>query len=583
MKINNIKYLIGLVLTLSLSQYGCNKALNLDPLDQIADGNFWKTSNDFKLFANQFYGWRRDFGKAVYDGTHDGPHCDKRSDLLTFSSPNVFSNGTNSLPATDGNYSGAFSRIRLTNTLLAKAATFGNSQEIAQYVAEAKFFRAYIYFDLLQLYGDVTIVDHLLETGSPELSAARNTRAEVSDFIIADLQAAAPSLPLQSAIQTADAGRVTRGTAQAFLSRVALFEGTWQKFRNNATRATALLDIAAKAAKDVMNSSEYSLFKPVALGDSALKYMFILEDTKSNPAGIKKSDNKEYIFVNRHDELLNPIGLNITQETMANVQYVTRKFANLYLTQNGLPVDHAGNSQFQGYSTMTSEYQNRDNRMRYTLMPANKPYWRENKPRVNWTGDAADRASAMTTSFQPIYNSGYHNQKWAAERAVQQNYEGYDYPIIRYAEVLLNYAEAVYERDNAISDADLDISLNLVRQRVNANMPALTNAFVTVNGLNMRTEIRRERTVELYNEAFRIDDLKRWKTAETEMPQDMLGIKWTGTEFQTKYPAASTRAKNADGVLIMETGRTWTEKNYLYPLPADQLKLNPNLIQNPNW
>ncbi len=581
MKIINIKYIIALSLALSLIQYGCNKDLNLKPLDQIGESNYWKSANDFKLFANQFYRWRRDFKSAVYDS----PHSDKRSDILTSSTPNLFSNGSNTIPPKDDNYSDAFKNIREANTLLAAAASFAKPEEIAQYVAEARFFRAYVYFDLLQLFGDVTIVDHLLDEKSPELNSGRNSRSEVADFIIADLQAAATSLPLQSAIQSVDAGRVTKGTAQAFLSRVALYEGTWQKFRNNTTRATALLDIAAKAAKEVITSNQYSLFKPTALGDSALKYLFILEDTKSNPAGLKKIDNKEYIFVNRHDEILNPIGENITHESFANVQYVTRKFANLYLTKNGLPIDNPNNTQFQGYATMISEYQNRDNRMRYTLMPAGKPYWRESKPRVTWIGDAADLASAAYTSFLPTYNSGYHNQKWAAERAVSSRSEGYDFPIIRYAEVLLNYAEAVFERDNAISDEDLNISLNLVRNRVNVTMPRLSNAFVATNSLNMRTEIRRERTIELFNEGFRIDDLKRWKTAEIEMPQDMLGIKWTGTQFQTIWnsDAIKARAKNTEGALIMETGRTWTDRNYLYPLPADQLKLNPNLKQNSGW
>jgi hypothetical protein len=377
---------------------------------------------------------------------------------------------------------------------------------------------------------------------------------------------------------------VSQGAAQSFLSRVALFEGTWQKFRGNAARGTELLDVAAKAAKEVINSQEYALFKPESLGDSSLKYLFILEDQKSNPASLKKSDNKEYIFVTRFDEVIRPIGLNITQAKFANsgVNWVTRKFANMYLTQNGLPIDHPNNAQFQGYSTMTSEFQNRDNRMRYTLMPANKAFWRNNSPRITWNGDAADRASAAFTSFQPTFGSGYHTQKWAAERAVPDRAEGYDFPIIRYAEVLLNYAEAVYERDNAISDADLDMSLNLVRRRVNTTMPKLSNTFAAENNLEMRTEIRRERTVELYDEGFRIDDLKRWKTAEIEMPQDALGVKWTGTEFQTKW-SSNTRPRNANGELILESGRTWSDRNYLYPIPANELKLNPALKQNPGW
>jgi hypothetical protein len=582
MKRNYKKYITGIALAaISLTQISCNKALDLDPLAQIADGNYWKNANDFKLFANQFYGWRRDFSSSVYDS----PHSDRRSDLMTSTSPNVWANGTNTIPATDGTFSGAFSRIRLINTLLAKAETYPSSAEIAQYVAEAKFFRAYIYFDLLQLYGDAPIVKNLPDVSDPILSAARNSREEVSDFIIEDLQAAAEGLPLQSAIPAGDAGRVSKGTAQAFLSRVALFEGTWQKYRNNVARANGLLEISANAAKAVITSNEYALFKPAVLGDSAQKYMFILEDAKSNPAGIKKTDNKEYIFVNRHDEVLNPIGNNITQETFANVQHVNRKFANMYLTQNGLPVDHPSNTQFQGYGTMVSEYANRDNRMKYTLMPPKRAYWRNTSPRVTWLGDAADRASAAFISYIPgTGGSGYNNQKWAAERAVPDRAEGYDYPIIRYAEVLLNYAEAVYERDNAISDEDLDISLNLVRNRVNRDMPKLSNAFVATHSLNMQTEIRRERTIELFNEGFRIDDLKRWKTAEVEMPQHILGIKHTGTEYATAAGWSTiTRPKNADGIIVMESGRVWEQKHYLYPLPADQLKLNPKLLQNPDW
>ena len=174
-------------------------------------------------------------------------------------------------------------------------------------------------------------------------------------------------------------------------------------------------------------------------------------------------------------------------------------------------------------------------------------------------------------------------QKWATERLVNDEYEGYDYPVIRYAEVLLNYAEAVYERDGQISDEDLNLSLNETRRRINPDMPALTNEFAGLYGLDLREEIRRERTVELYNEGFRIDDLKRWATAEVEMPKDILGVKYTGTEFEEEWADGKAVAKDADGCLIMETGRSWGTKNYLLPIPADQLQLNPNLGQNQGW
>ena len=570
-----MKYTLKAILVMALGclTYSC---LDLDPKDQIADGNYWQEASDFKLFANQFYGWTRDFSNSVYDA----PHSDKRSDLiLDKSGTNVYSNGTNSIPTGDNNYTDNYNRIRRTNILLQKAESYGNQSDIEQYIGEAKFFRAYCYFELLQLYGDVIITKKPLDVTDPEMKVARNDRSEVVDFMIQDLKDAAGQLPLTSAVEN---GRVGSEGAWAFLSRVALYEGTWQKFRGNEARGKELLDVAAKAAKEVINSKNFSLYTPAILGDSAQKYMFILEDVKSNPAGLLKASNTEYIFSRRHDETLNPIGKNITKECLANAQQIAQKFAALYLCQDGLPIEKSSLYLFKVDGIIAHEYQNRDNRMLYTLCVPGGYYWSNENSRVNWTSDAADKASASIKGYSPANGSGYANQKWAAERKVQTNSEGYDYPVIRYAEVLLNYAEAVYERDDAISDDDLNISLNLVRNRINKSMPKLSNNLVTANGLNMREEIRRERTVELFNEGFRSDDLKRWKTAETEMPKDFLGIKWTGTEYATKWPNVSY-AKNSDGYIILETGRKWESKHYLYPLPTDQLQLNPNLKQNPGW
>ena len=98
----------------------------------------------------------------------------------------------------------------------------------------------------------------------------------------------------------------------------------------------------------------------------------------------------------------------------------------------------------------------------------------------------------------------------------------------------------------------------------------------------MRQEIRRERTVELFQEGFRIDDLKRWKTAEKEMSEDMLGVMWVG-EWQSKMANHGGYDLNKDNRIIIDANRTFTEKHYLYPLPIDQQQLNPNIGQNPGW
>ncbi|SEO06733.1 Starch-binding associating with outer membrane [Mucilaginibacter gossypiicola] len=581
MKTFKHKYIVAFALF--AAAFGCKKALNLNPQDTLSDAAYWKKANDFKLAANAFYLYERTFAGTVTDGVHS----DLRSDLLTNSTKNIYSNGTNSVVQSDGTYNTDYQRIRNINFMLDKASTYAAPAEISQYVAEAKFFRAYIYFDLLQAFGGVTIVSKPLDTNDPLLTSPRNTRDEVADFIIADLKAAIPDLPLESVLKSSDEGRVSKGAAGAFLSRVALYEGTWQKFRGNTSRANALLDVAINSSKDVMTSSQYALFgttgTTVALGDSALKYMFILENTKSNPASVTKSANTEYILANRYDENIRISNLNITKTTFANgsVDWPTRKLANLYLCSDGLPIDKS--PLFKGYGTARSEFANRDKRMQYTLMVTGNDYWSNANYRVTWKNDATDVAHAGYKPLVSNFGTGYQNQKWASERNVADNYESYDYPVIRYAEVLLNYAEATFERNGSISDADLNISLNQVRHRVNSAMPLLTNDFVTANGLDMQTEIRRERSVELYHEGFRIDDLKRWKTAGTEMPMPALGIKWAGTEFTTIWAGASTIPQDANGVLVIDNSRTWQDKNYLLPIPQDQIKLNNKLTQNPGW
>ena len=577
-----ITYILGLFSMLTFQS-----CLDMEPKTQLADTNYWQTPDHFKLFATQFYGWTVDFKQL-----DDSPHSDVRSDLRTGITLDVYSNGTNSIPSSDKTYTNNYNRIRQVNTLLQQAEGYAAPADIETSVGEAHFFRAYCYFDLLQVYGDVIITRTPLDIDSPEMQMARNSRDEVVDFILEDLEEAIRLLPEANEISSKDEGRLSSQAASAFLSRVALYEGTWQKFRNggqNNDRSSALLDIAATSAHDVIESGFFELFAPEELGTEAYKYLFILENDKSNPAGITKSGNKEYIFTRRHDPTLASIGFNITQGRLGNAVYVTRKMANMYLQSNGLPI----NPQTWDYSKVDSEFKDRDNRMSNTLMIPGHTYWGTGGGRIDWTGSAEEIANASHKNYMPSTGTGYFPHKWCCERdGVPTGMEAYDYPIIRYAEVLLNYAEAVFERDDKISDEDLAISLNLTRKRVNPNMPDLTNAFVSANNLDMRTEIRRERTVEFYDENFRIDDLKRWKTAEEEMSMNLTGVKWRGTEYETKWSDASSKTMDAEGCIIYEQGRVWEEKHYLYPsarkrsllwLPIDQLKLNPNLKQNPGW
>ena len=577
MKTNILKFICaGLVI------FGYTSCMDLDPKDSLGDNLVWNKADNFQLFANQFYGWTRDLGSGTdyQNAVSDGVHSDFRSDLVCTSSVNTYSQGTNAIPEKDGNFTSIYKRIYYTNLLLQNAAGFGNQAAIATPMGEAYWFRAYLHFELVQIYGDAQILTEPLDIDNDQLYGSRNPRGEVIDQVVSDLRKAIDLLPETAS----EEGRLCKDAAYAMLSRVALYEGTWQKFHNsNSTRASELLTIAKDAAKQVIDNKHYSLFYNEGLVNTGIsninqsyRYMFILEDVQDNPLGLLKKDNTEYIFSHRHRDT-DKMTLNVTHAMMANTCYITRKMANMYLCSDGLPIEKS--PLFQGYTQATSEFQNRDARMDNTMLFHGEQYWNnDGKWRTAWTID--DLGSSLTCNARS--NSGYQSQKWGVECEVADYYESMDYPVIRYAEVLLNYAEAAYELNENISDADLDLSLNLVRRRVNPSMPKLTNGFVSTNGLSMRDEIRRERTVELFLEGFRIDDLKRWKTAETEMPQDQLGVKMTGTWFESNW-TGQARSLNSDGCIIMYSGRSWTAKNYLYPLPQDQRQLNPNLSQNPGW
>lgn len=571
------------VACLSLMTLVASSCMDLDPKAQLGDNLVWDKADNFQLFANQFYGWTRDFQMSVSYGStiSDGPHSDYRSDLIATSAMNSFSQGTNTIPSEDKNYTELYKRIYYTNLLLDRAQSFGDQDAIALPVAEAKFFRAYLHFELVQIWGDVILLTKPLDLNSEELQAPRDDRGVVIDQIIKDLNEAADLLPENPT----EAGRLTKYAAFAMLSRVALYEGTWQKYHtggsdaiNNTPRSTELLTIAKGAADEVIKGGKHELFYNEDLGNESYRYMFILEDgAQCNPANLSKSDNLEYILAHRHRNGDN-IGTNVTHGMQANVCYLTRKLANMYLCSNGLPIEKSPTI-FKGYVGATDEFQNRDNRMANTFLQNGQKYFNnDGKWRVAW--DDTDFNNSLVANVRS--NSGYQNNKFAVERQVADNYESMDYPVIRYAEVLLNYAEATYELNGSISDAELDYSLNLVRQRINKSMPKLSKKLVDDNGLSMREEIRRERTIELALEGFRFDDLKRWAIASKEMPQDQLGVKVTGTWFEANW-SAQARALNSEGCIILYSSRTWNDKNYLYPLPSDQRQLNPQLGQNSGW
>jgi hypothetical protein len=556
---------ISSIILLIIATSACKKALDLEPQSDISDFAFWKSANDYRLAANWFYNYSLD--DPHYSGSYMN---DNNSDIAFGAEVNTISSGRYVPPEQDSNWDDSYAAIRNANKLIEEGTASSIKNEVKAYLGEGYFFRAYNYFRLLDLYGGVPIIDKVLQPNDPLVFTERASREAVLDFILGDLNNAVSNLPVKASVEK---GRICKEAAQALKARICLFEGTWRKFHGTGD-GNGLLDQAITESKNVINSNAYTLNQ--MRGDSSYRMMFIDTYSMENPETIISKKYRTNINVNGWAYGVSWGNLNPTKAA-----------ADMYLCRDGLPIDKS--PFFKGYDSTRTEFRFRDPRMTQSLiMPATKivrPQY--DKYRPQWPGIDNNRN----------VNSGYMLYKFISQMATPGDGGGaFDWNIIRYAEVLTIFAEATYERKGSISDAELDISINLLRDRV--KMPHLTNAVVSANGLNMQTEIRRERTVELAFEGFRWDDLRRWKTAESLLTKSVLSVKVTGSEWSKQvisldgesynsyfYNTPAAQLENGFKVLQPASQRAFdVAKNYLLPIPTKQISLNPDkLKQNPGW
>ena len=569
--------------------------LDLDPLDQQTEASYFKTPANFKAASNDFYNkmvsWRAVDGSSIYN------FMDFGTDLTSLAQEE--GRGNTVAGVSDIYWRNPYKYIRANNILLNAAAQYqGDKSAIAQYVAAAKFFRAWHHFFLLKRYGGVPIVTTVVDVNDELLYGKRSSRYEVMNQILTDLTEAIPDLPIEQNISAADKGHISKWAAEAFKARVLLYEATWEKYVGTTTdgdgvttgagsegaaaNTTAYLEEVIALTKDVMSNGGYQLWNYNSqLNNFSMYYLFNLEDAGSNPAGLDKSTNKEFILYNKYDFGLLQAGTNLSH-TVGSRLAPSRKFMDMFLCTDGLPVNKS--PLFQGYVKVGDEYKNRDYRL--------TSYF------VDLATDAVPVSGAIKL-FGPggDSGSGYANRKFRAYKYGTYraaNTESADYPQIRLAEVYLMYAEALYELNGSITDAQLNESVNLIRQR--AGLPALTNAFVTANNLNMLEEIRRERAIELFGENSRYDDLKRWGIAEQVLNEPILGSVIQGTDYQgnsaiyrpASYPygelSVATGKGNLNALLLdPAANRNFQRKHYLFPLSTTQLQLNTKLLQNPGY
>ena len=571
----NIKLLIGAFVLVLLS--ACEKNfLDRKPLDQVGASDYFKSPKDLQTYVNQFY-TSASFPIVANYGS------DFNSDNAVSTNFNARLAGTRTL---DGADSIGFSRVRNVNYFfdnykrVEENAAF---DDYKQYVGEAFFFRAVIYFDLLQGWGDIPWFTTVLGTESPELLKQRDPRNVVADNIIADLDSAALYLQAE---KTDGASRVNKWMALLIQSRVALYEGTWEKYHAGDPFGVAnaqpdkYFNKAVEATTKIMESGVYNIY---STGSPNTDYYDLFSRQRSY------AGNMEVMFWRSYD---NGLGKgegvftrdrNYRQRT-PNEHSETKELADAYLCTDGKPI--SASSLFQGYTNIGLEMQNRDPRYFQTFGTPGQP----------WT----IKADGTITNYDALYAilnqgveqyspSGYVLRKGYDNREIYQipQYEETPGIVYRYGEVLLKFAEAKAEL-GTIDQADIDKSIKILRDRV--GMPNLILSAITVDPdwdfptlSPIINEVRRERRVELAAEGFRFDDIMRWAAAD----ELIVGKRPHG--FKASQLSVNPYPVDANGFLDpyqekLPSGYGFKiGRDYLNAIPKDQLLLNPALVQNPGW
>ena len=572
------------VAALAVGTVSCD--LTLYPEDAVSPEVYFKSESDFEQWTNYLY-------KALLDDANTVSRYNA-DDMVDKSMGSIIQGTRLASDAMNGNNEWNWNMLRRINYLLENSSNCEDEAVRTKYEGITYFFRAYFYFQKVMRFGDVPYYDKVLESTDTEfLNKPRDDRGYVMDRVMEDFDRAIEMIP-----ETKDpnSARVTKWVALAMKSRAALFEGTWRVY-HEMPDAEKYLEQAAAAAKTFIEESGYTLYKQ---GEQPYRDLFCSDNAKTEEVVLARLYQFEALNVS------NSVQFNIRNDA----QGFTRRFMNHYLMADGSRF-----TDIEGNETMfyTEETKGRDPRMAQTVLC----------PGYIAVDETATTPNDMTslTGYEPIKFVASAEHSGASKGTC-------DWPLIRAAEVYLNYAEALAEL-GTLDQAALDVSVNEIRDRAgmpdlviseaNNNIdPFLASCYPNVkDGPNKGVilEIRRERTVELVNEGFRQWDMLRWKEGEQMVNKDKpyYGI-WFPSEglydmdgdgkndleiysqVQQSKPADGLTVKKIGSDLVLSEGPygyvvawstltwEWNDREYLWPIPADQRVLTGGaLTQNPGW
>lgn len=602
-------YIIAAFAIIAMVGTSCNDSfLDRTPTNDLNDKSFWNTANDLEVYNNGIYNEAANgdydimvgFGSRGTSSTtsaawgssykamlwRDIQSDNMASKVDAHASMSTVAAGLEVVPNSGGGW--VWNLLRRINVFLDNYDKANEPQAVKdKYAGEAYFFRAWFYLDKVQRFGDVPWIDKPLTTTSEEVYGPRDPRATVMKHVLEDINNACKYLP--QSWGGAYMCRVTKGAAYALKSRICLYEGTYRKYHNLSDDYDKWLEEAVSAAEECMKLG-YSIYKT---GDTKHDYasLFNSDDLEGNPEIILY---QKYVEGVQHHRLSGYITAN---ENWGATKDIVDDFLCLEPDGKALPI--ALSSSYSD-DTYQESLMNRDPRLTQVILDPQKAHdILYNKSQYEFP-----RVAGMT---QMESCTGYHVIKYydAAQDAKGNSggNETSDAPIMRYAEVLLNLAEAKAEL-GTLTQSDLDKTINVLRDR--AGMPHMDlnpvmDPKYAGEGISSQlVEIRRERRIELCFENTRYQDLMRWKQGSK------LATKALGMRFEPSYfddPHYNPKEGKADPKLVLlyqdpASGKHYIdvfkgtdyekrtfdeEKHYLRPIPKNVIGLNPNIKQNPRW
>lgn len=537
----NIKIILGVVV-LAISLGGCKK-LELTPENSFTDLNYWTSQDKAQSVLNTAYSQMFNstyffYNEATSDNAYNG-----RGDIAGAASlaAGIYDP---SLPRLKEEWNNRYAGIKTANLFIENIDRVPDLPlEVRdRMVAEARFLRAWQHFQLMTWFGDIPLVDHDLSLEEAQ-TISRTPEEEVLDFILFELEEAAANLPTNTEQDIANRGKITKGAAIALKARVYLYENDWQNVVTETER--------------IINGSvgSYGLF-------DSYEGLFLPENQYSEESILSLQYVPE---VRTWGEFFDMAPLSAGARL--NALAATQELVDSYLTLSGEPID----SPDSGYDE-ANPYDNRDPRLTHTIVYHNYE-WEEPGGGSHTIyiepGSDPDEPLDEYAPGSSSTTTGYYTRKYFDPDHLSGLASGLNLMLIRYADVLLMYAEAKNELGE-FNQSVWDQTIGALRERAGFTDPQALNFDPSLSQEEYRTIIRNERRVELAMEGLRIFDIRRWRTAEEVLNGWAHGAQFGPSTIDDGYLRVNLRTFDPS-------------KHYLWPIPRDERLINPSLSQNPGW